>query len=86
MKSRGLGRTWIGGNDIDEEGTWKWTDGSPFEFTFWNSGEPNNSGPNKNEDCMMHGFRGKWNDGPCTGWTEHMTGFICSKKKGPGRN
>ena len=24
---------WVGGNDIDEEGTWEWTDGSPFEFT-----------------------------------------------------
>ena len=84
MKSRGFGRTWIGGNDIDEEGTWKWTDGSPFEFTFWRSGEPNNH--NHNEDCMMHGFPGKWNDGPCTGWTKYIDGFLCSKKKGPGRN
>ena len=24
---------WVGGNDIDEEGTWEWTDCSPFEFT-----------------------------------------------------
>merc|ERR1719167_1866224 len=50
MNIRGLGWTWVGGNDIDEEGTWKWTDGSSFQFTFWYSGQPDNHGGN--EDCM----------------------------------
>jgi len=86
IKRRGLHGTWIGGNDIDEEGNWKWTDGSPFEFTFWTSGEPNNAGPDKDEDCLMYGYRGKWNDGRCTRVPSYMTGFLCSKKKGTGIN
>ena len=79
MNSRGLSHTWIGGNDIDEEGTWKWTDGSPFEFRFWHSGQPDNYGGI--EDCM-HAWgieleRGEtWNDGICS---ESLT-FLCSKK------
>ena len=72
MNSRGLSHTWMGGNDIDEEGTWKWTDGSPFDFTFWYSGEPNNHG---GEDCMHHGYGDKWNDRPCS---DSLT-FLCSK-------
>ena len=81
MNSRGLDNTWIGGNDIDEEGTWKWTDGGPFEFSFWASGEPNSYGGIE-EDCMQHGHNGKWNDLPCSyaSWS-----FLCSKKKTPGR-
>ena len=79
MNSKDFGYTWIGGNDIDEEGTWKWTDGSPFEFTFWHPGQPTNYGGN--EHCMHHGFGGKWNDGPCSG---PLT-FLCSKKKSSGR-
>ena len=78
MNSRGLSYTWMGGNDVDEEGSWKWTDGSPFDFTFWDSGEPNNSG---NEDCMHHGWNGKWNDAPCS----RTNTFLCSKKKSSGR-
>ena len=31
---------WIGFNDLDEEGTWAWTDGSVSSYTNWYSGEP----------------------------------------------
>ena len=84
MNSRGLSHTWMGGNDIDEEGTWKWTDGSPFEFTYWNSGQPNNSGGD--EDCMhawgIERERGEtWNDETCS---DSLT-YLCSKKKSSGR-
>lgn len=27
---------WIGGQDFEAEGQWKWTNGSPFEYTAWN--------------------------------------------------
>ena len=74
MNSRGFSSSWVGGNDIDEEGTWTWTDGSPFEFTFWYSGEPNNHGGG--EDCIHHRLGGyKWNDRPCS---DSLT-FLCSK-------
>ena len=38
---------WIGINDIDNEGTFIWADGTEVTYTGWNSGEPNNIG---NED------------------------------------
>merc|ERR1711962_11697 len=77
MKNRSLDFVWLGGTDKDKEGTWKWTDGSPFEFTNWPKGEPNNwigDTPNEpDEDCMhmdrlgltwlgWEAGRGKWND------------------------
>merc|ERR1711902_7886 len=82
MNSRGLSNAWMGGTDIDEEGTWKWTDSSPFEFTFWHSGEPNNSGGNQH--CMTqwnHGQKIKWDDRRCS----NSLTFLCSKRKSSGK-
>ena len=77
MNSRGFSNTWIGGNDIDEEETWKWTDNSPFGFTFWPSWEPNGG---RSENCIHYKLRTNqimWNDVTCsTSFT-----FVCSKKK-----
>ncbi|XP_041654456.1 galactose-specific lectin nattectin-like [Cheilinus undulatus] len=33
---------WLGGYDAAKEGVWLWSDGSHFDFKFWNKGEPNN--------------------------------------------
>ena len=36
-------KAWIGGTDMNEEGTWLWTDCSDWSFNSgWNWGEPNN--------------------------------------------
>merc|ERR1711962_334586 len=76
MRSRNLSYIWIGGNDKDEEGTWKWADGSPFELTFWSFGQPNNFA--NNEDCMIHGWGpNMWYDYPCTA---RVKGLLCGKK------
>ncbi|XP_072042890.1 macrophage mannose receptor 1-like [Amphiura filiformis] len=67
----------IGLNDIDDETTWKWTDGTQVDFNAWTEGEPNNV---DDEDCVgMYGnitqqdSRGLWNDFRCNA---SMT-YIC---------
>ena len=83
LTSRGVvGFTWLGGNDIDKEGTWRWTDGSAFDFTAWYLGEPNNKirGPYVNgEDCLHvpDPADHRWNDYFCSA----PAAFICGKKK-----
>ncbi len=55
---------WIGATDLAVEGTWVWVDGTPFTFTDWWSGEPNNVG---NEDYLAYDLRSgawAWNDAP----------------------
>lgn len=55
---------WIGATDAAAEGTWVWIDGTPFVFTDWSAGEPNNSG---NEDFLAYDLRSgswAWNDAP----------------------
>lgn len=77
------GAGWIGGNDVETEGTWKWVTGpeagtvfwsgnfSGFttNFAFWNNGEPNDL----DDEDYAHitavgvGVTGSWNDLPNEG-------------------
>ncbi len=52
---------WIGLSDLKAEGTYVWTDGTPFNFNKWAGGEPNNAG---DEDCahLAPWAGGDWND------------------------
>ncbi|MDW3195083.1 MAG: SdrD B-like domain-containing protein [Cytophagales bacterium] len=55
----------IGLNDLDQEGTFKWTNGDPVTYTNWGVGEPNN---NNNEDVVeMSSVTGLWNDAKVSG-------------------
>ena len=54
---------WIGINDIDNEGTFVWADGSESTYRQWDSGEPSDAGGN--EDCGETVLGESWNDQPC---------------------
>jgi len=76
------GTGWIGGNDVVQEGTWKWVTGpeagTTFNYTFWNNNTMYNE-PNdymNNEDYahitnpnLPGAARGSWNDLPNEGGT-----------------
>ena len=78
MRTRGLDKAWLGGNDIEEEGVWKWTDCTPWEHSFWAPGDPNNWFGGEN---CLEVYRRKWNDARCS----DEKGFVCSKKICSGR-
>ncbi|HKQ49065.1 MAG TPA: LamG-like jellyroll fold domain-containing protein [Phycisphaerae bacterium] len=52
----------IGFNDIEIEGTWRWSSGEPAGYTNWLSGEPNNSGNEDWAELLLS--TGQWNDIP----------------------
>lgn len=60
----GRSHFWIGASDQAVEGTFVWVDGTPFAYTDWWAGEPNNSG---NENFLAYDLRNgawAWNDAP----------------------
>ena len=67
---------WIGGYEIGNTGAWAWQDGSVFDYSNWNTGEPNNVNPG--ESIYMYGRDGpqpgKWNDAN----TNFKSGYVCS--------
>ncbi|XP_039456452.1 C-type lectin domain family 4 member E-like [Oreochromis aureus] len=64
---------WIGLNDKEEEGTWKWVDGTPLTLMYWATEQPNNGGE---EDCVsVRSEKNTWFDRPCS-YSYH---WICEK-------
>ena len=58
----GRQNTWVGGyRVVDGKNDWAWFDGTPWDYTSWQSGEPNDE--NKNEDFVgLYYWSGNWND------------------------
>merc|ERR1712179_9952 len=61
-------KIWLGGNDIETEGEWVWTDGSEWEFEGWHPPrQPDNAGGN--QDCLLGNWPSKdkpnWDDNNC---------------------
>ncbi|XP_050977500.1 C-type lectin domain family 10 member A-like [Labeo rohita] len=71
-KMAGSAGVWIGLTDIDEDGLWKWVDGSTLTAGLWKSGEPNGK---KSENCTVS-YPSGWYDYPCNKAFQ----WICEKK------
>ncbi len=69
----GISQSWIGLNDIDSEGTFTWTDGSPLDWEYWLMEIP----PEWDEylDCVSHHVWIGWFPQPCT----ELYPFICKE-------
>ncbi|KAL2099694.1 hypothetical protein ACEWY4_004088 [Coilia grayii] len=73
-----LTSSWVGLNDIANEGTYVWSDGSNVNYLDWETNQPDNW--QGNEDCIHirgveHHEPGKLNDQPCS----YTFPFICKK-------
>ncbi len=67
---------YLGATDEDEEDTWKWINGAPFEYTAWMDGQPNNYG--EEEHYLATYDDGEWVDVAAEGGGFWMpTGYIC---------
>ncbi|EHB04349.1 C-type lectin domain family 4 member F [Heterocephalus glaber] len=73
---------WIGLTDRGTEGSWRWTDGTPFNNAqskrFWDKNQPDNwpHGSGQSEDCVH--IQKKWNDINCNNSYQ----WVCKKKTG----
>ncbi|EDL21951.1 low affinity immunoglobulin epsilon Fc receptor isoform E [Mus musculus] len=66
--------SWIGLQDLNMEGEFVWSDGSPVGYSNWNPGEPNNGG--QGEDCVMMRGSGQWNDAFCR---SYLDAWVCEQ-------
>ncbi|KAL4221492.1 mannose binding [Mactra antiquata] len=73
-------RAWIGLNDINNEGHFRWSSGSHSQYTNWDPNHSGNQRGENDEDCvtMNLSLNGVWDDIPCgnfAGNTDH--GWKC---------
>ena len=75
--------TWIGLNDIAQEGKFVWSDGTPNDYSNCHPREPNSFGGRENCVNMFHErVDSKWNDMACDNDTNPNvkgTSYICKK-------
>jgi spore coat protein CotH len=70
----GVEEVWIGLSDVEVEGDFAWSDGSPLEFVAWLEGEPTPPPESEERDCVLS---------RPGGWVDIFCGeplpFVCSR-------
>lgn len=75
--------SWIGLNDIAEEGQWVWDNGEPLTYTNWGLQEPDDTGIG-DEDYVIFGPSGEWEDfGPGHGGISLIRTALIEKENLP---
>ncbi|XP_064818322.1 CD209 antigen-like protein C isoform X2 [Oncorhynchus masou masou] len=73
-------RVWIGLTDSVIEGTWKWVDDTPLTTRYWYAKQPDNAGPNGDENCAEiakdQSPLKAWNDLSC----DSIINWVCEKE------
>ncbi|KAM6451631.1 C-type lectin-like isoform 2-T2 [Liasis olivaceus] len=71
---RSPSNVWIGLHDVRQNGKWRWTDESAYNYKAWMQNQPDNAG--EAEHCvelrLSTGFK-EWNDIPC----QAHNAYIC---------
>ena len=82
LRQVGVLEVWIGATDWNKEGTWEWSDSSPFIFTDWAPGQPTRQ---RIENCAQlyntDQYQQGWNDLHCGS----LLNFVCSTSLCPGK-
>jgi len=69
---------WIGLTDRVTEGYFEWLDESDVNYTYWERGQPDNSGGDEN--CVHMGYYGTgWNDQGCER-TTNANALLCNHR------
>lgn len=64
---------WLGASDASQEGQWRWVTGEAFSYSFWGSGQPDNSGGVEHY-LESWGTGSSWND---DNNNQTNSGFVC---------
>jgi hypothetical protein len=67
---------WIGLNDVNQEGTFEWSNCEPVSYTNWTPGEPNDYPPGEDYGEMDANWGGRWNDLTNDGWKYRHYGVV----------
>ncbi|CAL9697584.1 unnamed protein product [Knipowitschia caucasica] len=74
----GYAMTWLGGTDAVEDKKWLWSDGTPWDYENWYSGQPDNHKEVEHSLSINHGAKTWADDNKANCWY-----FMCSKDVPP---